>query len=138
MPNLVIHLFNPRTQESAAGGFLEVWGHPGLHSEFEVRDLILLKKGVRGWIEGSAINSTSCSSWFQFPVLTWWGSEPSLMESDTLSVMQAYIQENINSHKYCLKNDTMTFQNLQILTTLFSKLTSYTNRSVIIKDLQNF
>jgi hypothetical protein len=32
---MVMHAFNPSTQEAEAGGSLAVWGQPGLQSEFQ-------------------------------------------------------------------------------------------------------
>jgi hypothetical protein len=35
MPGMVMHTFNPNTQETEAGGSLQICSQPGLHGEFQ-------------------------------------------------------------------------------------------------------
>jgi hypothetical protein len=42
--DMVAHTFNPRTWEAEAGGYLWVWGQPGLYSKFQDSQSYITKR----------------------------------------------------------------------------------------------
>ena len=44
---MVVHTFNPRTQEAETGGFLYVLSQPGLHNEFQDSLSYIVRPGLK-------------------------------------------------------------------------------------------
>ena len=44
--------FNPRIQDSEAGGSLQVWGQPGLHTKFQDSQSYIIERPFRGGVGG--------------------------------------------------------------------------------------